>query len=47
MDWAEFFLDTVRNRFEKSIKVMRMLGVYHEALGDPVKAQEIYLDMID
>jgi hypothetical protein len=26
---------------------MRMLGVYHEAKGEPAKAQEIYLDMID
>lgn len=38
LDWADFFLDIVRARFGKSVKVMRMLGVYHEACGEPVKA---------
>ena len=46
-DWADYFLDVVRARFGSSVKVMRMLGVYHEAKGEPAKAQEIYLDMID
>ena len=38
LDWAKFFLHMVRNRFGRSVKTFRMLGAYHEALGDPVKA---------
>ena len=37
-DWADYFLDVVRARFGKTVKVMRMLGVYHEAMGEPLKA---------
>ena len=47
VDWAQFFLAMVRNQFPKSVKSMRMLGSFHEVMGDIVKAQEIYLDMIE
>ena len=47
LEWAEYFIDVVRARFGKSVKVMRMLGMLYEAKGEPIKAQEIYLDMID
>lgn len=46
-DWAKFFLQMIRSRFGKSVKTFRLLGSYHEAIGDPVKAQEIYLEMIE
>ena len=47
IEWADFFLGVIRTRFGKSVKVMRMLAMLHEAKGEPQKAQEIYLDMID
>jgi hypothetical protein len=47
LDWAKFFLEMVRARFPKTVKSMRMLGAYEEAIGDPVKAQEIYLELIE
>ena len=47
MDWAQFFLQMTRKEFPKSVKVMRMLAIMYEAQGEIVKAQEIYLDMID
>ena len=45
-DWAEYFLRVVRCQFPKSIKVTRMLAMYHEAHGDAAKASTIYLDLI-
>ena len=47
LDWAQFFLRMVRTKFPKSVKSMRMLAVFYESVGDIVKAQEIYLDMIE
>ena len=47
LDWAQFFLKMVRTQFPKSVKSMRMLAVFYESVGDIVKAQEIYLDMIE
>lgn len=37
----------IRKRFPKSVKSMRLLGVLYEAQGNMVKAQEIYLDLIE
>jgi hypothetical protein len=45
-EWAEYFLRVVRVQFPKSIKVTRMLAMYHEAHGDAAKASNIYLDLI-
>lgn len=47
LQWAQFFLQMIRVRFPKSVKAMRLLGVLYEAQGQVVKAQEIYLDLID
>jgi hypothetical protein len=44
--WADFFLRIVKVQFPKTVKVMRMLGMYHEAVGQGSKAQEIYLELI-
>lgn len=46
LEWAQFFLQMVRAKFPQSVKSMRMLGIYYEAQGDVLKAQEIYLDLI-
>lgn len=45
--WASFFLQTVRAHFPKSVKSMRMLGMFYESQSEIVKAQEIYLDMME
>ncbi len=37
----------IRNQFPKSVKSMRMLAVFYECVGDIVRAQDIYLDMIE
>lgn len=47
LDWAEVFLRIVRNLQPKSVKSMRMLAIFYEAKGEHMKAQEIYLDMIE
>ena len=47
LDWAQFFLRMVRNQFPKSVKSMRMLGIFYECAGDIIKAKEIYTDMIE
>jgi len=47
LEWANFFLNAVKAQFPKSVKIMRMLAGFHEASGDIVKAQDIYLDMIE
>ena len=44
-EWAMFFLQLVRAQHPKSIKSMRMLAQYYEAMGELVKAQEILLDL--
>ena len=36
-----------RAQFPKSVKSMRMLAQYYEAMGELVKAQEILLDMFE
>ena len=46
-EWAEFFLRVVRVQFPKSVKVTRMLAMYHEGHGEALKARDIYLDLID
>lgn len=46
-DWASFFLQVIRAQFPKSIKAMRMLAMFYEAQDEVVKAQEIYLDLIE
>jgi len=45
--WAQFFLQVIRVKFPKSVKAMRFLGIFYEAQGQVIKAQEIYLDLID
>lgn len=45
--WSQFFLQMIRVRFPKSVKSMRFLGIFYEAQGQVVKAQEIYLDLIE
>jgi len=47
LDWAEVFLRVARNLHPKSVKSMRMLAMFYEAKGEYMKAQEIYLDMIE
>lgn len=47
IDWAKAFLTIIRNEHPRSVKSMRLLGVWYEAQNDAVKAQEIYLDMIE
>ena len=46
-DWASFFLQVIKAKFPGSVKSMRLLGMFHEANDDIVKAQEIYLDLIE
>lgn len=31
--WAQFFLQVVRVKFPKSVKGMRLLGIFYEAQG--------------
>eukprot|EP00352_Strombidinopsis_acuminata_P006821 CAMPEP_0176367884 /NCGR_PEP_ID=MMETSP0126-20121128/22210_1 /TAXON_ID=141414 ORGANISM="Strombidinopsis acuminatum, Strain SPMC142" /NCGR_SAMPLE_ID=MMETSP0126 /ASSEMBLY_ACC=CAM_ASM_000229 /LENGTH=85 /DNA_ID=CAMNT_0017725919 /DNA_START=253 /DNA_END=510 /DNA_ORIENTATION=- len=47
LDWAEVFLRVARNLHPKSVKSMRMLAMFYEAKSEYMKAQEIYLDMIE
>jgi len=46
-DWAQFFLQMIRQQCPKSVKSMRLLAMFHEAQGDVLKAQEILLDMFE
>mmetsp|Transcript_26137 Transcript_26137/g.30528 ORF Transcript_26137/g.30528 Transcript_26137/m.30528 type:complete len:121 (+) Transcript_26137:19-381(+) len=38
MEWAQFFLQMIRLEHPQSIKVMRLLAVFHEAKGEMDKA---------
>jgi len=37
----------IRLEFPESIKVMRLLAVFHEAKGEMVKAQSILVDLVE
>ena len=47
LEWARFFLQMIRLEFPESIKVMRLLAVYHEAKGEMDKAQNILVDLVE
>lgn len=46
-DWAQVFLRIICIQFPDSVKTMRYLGMLHESLNDTMRAQEIYLEIIE
>ena len=45
-DWAEVFIGIINKQFPQSVKSMRLLGMFHEAHHDVIKAQDIYIELI-
>lgn len=45
-DWAEFFLQVTRQHYPKGVKTMRMLAVFYECTGEPIKAVDILSELI-
>jgi TolA-binding protein len=46
LDWANVFLKVLIKKFPQSPKMMRMLGMLHEALQDHDKARDIYTELL-
>jgi tetratricopeptide (TPR) repeat protein len=46
LDWANIFLKVLVKKFPQAPKVMRMLGMLHEALQDHEKARDIYNELL-
>lgn len=47
LDWSELFLKALCNLFPNSAKSIRFLGMWHEAKGETLKAQEIYQELME
>mmetsp|Transcript_24662 Transcript_24662/g.18674 ORF Transcript_24662/g.18674 Transcript_24662/m.18674 type:complete len:87 (+) Transcript_24662:186-446(+) len=45
-DWAEAFLRIIGNMFPQSAKAMRLLGMLYESQTDIIKAQDVYLELL-
>ena len=46
LDWANMFLKILIKKFPQSPKMMRLLGMLHEALQDHEKAIDIYTELL-
>ena len=46
LDWANMFLKVLIKKFPQSPKMMRLLGMLHEALQDHEKARDIYTELL-
>lgn len=46
-DWAEAFLRIIRKHYPASVKTMRMLGTFYEAIPEVEKALEIYNELLE
>ena len=47
IDWAQVFLKAICSMFPDGIKTMRLLGMFYEAQGKTLRAQEIYQELLE